>query len=396
MNATPAYRHKPTPSKEYGALENGGKIGSATRGGGFKGFVKRRPIVTTLIALLILAIIGVGVGIGVSKGMSSNSAGNTSNNLANANTPSSATSTKGSTPTSSSSGAAAPSATAVVLDSSGNNRANITQMPFWDFTDPNQKVIGVSLGNWLVLERWMDEDWFVAQAGGNAWDEWGFMQSVGDRAASILEDHWNTWVVESDLDTLLSVGVNHIRIPVGYWAFIPTAGAEPFRNFTQLDHLEQMLGWLYKRNMRALIDLHGMPGSQNGDQSSGQNTTNPTWFNDYNQGRSDQCIDAVISWIQSNPYRSVITGVAPANEPVGPGQGTDAKWQVVQNFYDRSYTKLRAANLPSFMHHAFVADPPNYWRAFMSSKDPKYATLNDNPYGGEQNARREKRKKELN
>lgn len=34
--------------------------------------------------------------------------------------------------------------------------------------------IGVCLGNWLVLERWTNEDGFVGHAGEGAYDELGF------------------------------------------------------------------------------------------------------------------------------------------------------------------------------------------------------------------------------
>lgn len=30
----------------------------------------------------------------------------------------------------------------------------------WDWTG-EEKAYGVALGNWLLLERWMDEDWFM-------------------------------------------------------------------------------------------------------------------------------------------------------------------------------------------------------------------------------------------
>lgn len=45
-------------------------------------------------------------------------------------------------------------------------------LPVWNWgTD---KAIGICLGNWLTLERFMDEDWFVGLAGNDAQDEWTF------------------------------------------------------------------------------------------------------------------------------------------------------------------------------------------------------------------------------
>ena len=53
--------------------------------------------------------------------------------------------------------------------------------------------LGISLGNWLVLERWMNEDWMVETAGtNNVWDEWTWTNAVGANASTALADHWNS------------------------------------------------------------------------------------------------------------------------------------------------------------------------------------------------------------
>ena len=312
------------------------------------------------------------------------SSGASKNNLADANAQGSGSSGSNSGSGSSSGSSSSSSPAAPVLDSSGNDISKITPLPFWNYADPQAKVVGVSLGNWLVLERWMDEDWFTSTAGGDAWDEWDFSNSLGPaKAKAALEDHWNTWIVESDLDTLASVGINHIRIPLGFWTMIPTTGNEPYVNHTQLAHLEQMLGWMYKRSMRALIDMHGMPGSQNGDQSSGHNTTNPTWFNSANQARSDTVIDNLLDWINASPYKSVVASIAPANEPCGPNQATPDKLSTVQSFLERCYPKLKGAGFPMFFHHSFASNPTSYWQDFATGKDPSFLVMNDNPYQGE-------------
>ena len=65
----------------------------------------------------------------------------------------------------------------------------------------------------------------------------------------------------------------------------------------------------------SVLDMHGVPGSQNGEQSSGQLTKSPTFFGgDANtetasQLRSDEMIKAVIKFVETSPYRSVITGI---------------------------------------------------------------------------------------
>jgi len=46
------------------------------------------------------------------------------------------------------------------------------------------KVYGVNLGNWLLLERWMDDSLFIRHAP-NAIDQWTFDQTVGSAAQSM-------------------------------------------------------------------------------------------------------------------------------------------------------------------------------------------------------------------
>lgn len=54
-------------------------------------------------------------------------------------------------------------------------------------------------GNWLVLERWMNEDWFIENAG-DALDQWTFTQVLGpERATAALRQHYDTWVTEADM-----------------------------------------------------------------------------------------------------------------------------------------------------------------------------------------------------
>jgi glucan 1,3-beta-glucosidase len=133
-------------------------------------------------------------------------------------------------------------------------------------------------------------------AGATALDEWAFCEVLGqDRAKAALTDHFNNFVTEDDIQALYEHGINHLRIPTGFWAWIPTTGDEPYVNDQALyqGQIERILGcvlffralssladsrflcsYAYERGMYAIIDAHGVPGSQNGEQSSGQLTPN--------------------------------------------------------------------------------------------------------------------------
>ena len=56
--------------------------------------------------------------------------------------------------------------------------------------------------------------------------------------------------------------LNHVRIPIGYWAYDVGPG-EPYLQ-GQRDYLAKAIGWAQQYGIKVIIDLHGAPGSQNG------------------------------------------------------------------------------------------------------------------------------------
>jgi glucan 1,3-beta-glucosidase len=106
------------------------------------------------------------------------------------------------------------------------------------------KAFGANIGNWLVLERWIQPSLFEQHAP-NANDEWSFSQQANN-ASEVLKEHWKTWITEDDFRMLASVGANHVRIPVGYWAFIPLVDGEPYVTEGQKPELERILKYCAK------------------------------------------------------------------------------------------------------------------------------------------------------
>jgi len=91
------------------------------------------------------------------------------------------------------------------------------------FNFGQDKVRGVNLGGWLVLEPWITPSIFEATPG-NVVDEYTYGQQYGSDTER-LREHWNTWITEDDFAEMSSIGLNMIRLPIGYWSII---GGEPF------------------------------------------------------------------------------------------------------------------------------------------------------------------------
>ena len=81
-------------------------------------------------------------------------------------------------------------------------------------------------------------------------------------AEAKLKEHWDTWFTEQDFKDIAAAGLNHVRIPIGYWAFDVQEG-EPYIQ-GQLPYLQKALGWAEAAGLKVIVDLHGVPGSQNG------------------------------------------------------------------------------------------------------------------------------------
>jgi hypothetical protein len=120
----------------------------------------------------------------------------------------------------------------------------------------NEKVRGVNLGGWFVLEPWITPSLFEPFTAGNVVDEYTFTQALGQTAAqNQLEAHWNSWITQDDFNEIASMGLNHVRIPIGYWALNPLPG-DPYVQ-GQLPILDNAIGWARSAGIKVLLDLHG-------------------------------------------------------------------------------------------------------------------------------------------
>ncbi|KAI7903163.1 glycoside hydrolase superfamily [Cokeromyces recurvatus] len=213
------------------------------------------------------------------------------------------------------------------------------------------KAWGANLGNWLILEKWMDSSIFDKYAP-KAVDEWTFCQHATNPAKA-LEEHWNSWVREDDFKILASVHANHVRIPVGYWAFITPDSGEPYVSSGQKKQIERILQYCNTYNMYAIIDLHGLPGSQNGEAHSGH--IGPIQFySDYNIERSIKTIRAIVDWMNGLDYvlKSRIASIQSANEP---RIVKDNQLNILKKYYNDAFHIIDASpyKVPMIFHDAF-------------------------------------------
>ncbi|WP_456009228.1 glycoside hydrolase family 5 protein [Clostridium butyricum] len=123
-------------------------------------------------------------------------------------------------------------------------------------------INGVNLGNWLVLEKWMSPTLFY---GTDAEDEYYLPRRLSkDVYESRIKIHRSEYVTERDFAYIKSLGFNSVRIPVPYFIF---GDCKPFIACTE--ELDKAFNWAEKYDLSILIDLHTVPGSQNGFDNGG-------------------------------------------------------------------------------------------------------------------------------
>ena len=125
-----------------------------------------------------------------------------------------------------------------------------------------EKINGTNLGNWLVLEKWMCD---LVFHGTDAEDEtWLARLLPPEELAARMKEHRETYVAEEDFRNIASHGLNLVRIPVPYFIF---GDRPPFTGC--IEYPDRAFHWAEKYGLKVLIDLHTVPGSQNGYDNGG-------------------------------------------------------------------------------------------------------------------------------
>lgn len=192
-------------------------------------------------------------------------------------------------------------------------------------------IRGVNVGNWLILEKWMDPGLWD---GANATDQWTFDSAPGARKK--LKEHWETWFTEKDVKKIASWGINALRIPIGFWAF-DNQGTPYIKGADE--YLGRAIGWARKYGLKVLIDCHGSPGSQNGWDNSGHKGE-VQWQQDGNLERSISVLQTMARKYGSNKYADVVMGIQLVNEPIYWG---DNNSNVTEAWAAEAYKAVREA-----------------------------------------------------
>ncbi|KAJ7261309.1 glycoside hydrolase superfamily [Mycena haematopus] len=218
------------------------------------------------------------------------------------------------------------------------------------FTFGVDKVRGVNIGGWLVTEP------FIVPA---------LYQPAGRRPRGPLRD----FITEQDFMQIAAAGLNFVRIPLAYWA-IEVLPNEGFLANVSWTYFLKAVQWARKYGLRISLDLHALPGSQNGWNHSGR-------LGSYN--RSLDYVRILAEFISQPEYAAVIPIFGVTNEP----QGNAITQDILSRYYLQAYNNVRlasgigAGNGPFVSFHDGFFGPAN-WAGFLPNADR--ASLDMHPY----------------
>ncbi|KAF7315004.1 Glycoside hydrolase family 5 protein [Mycena indigotica] len=257
------------------------------------------------------------------------------------------------------------------------------------------RVFGVNLGGWFVLEPFISPALFQAYPSAN--DEWSIatlMRADGTLQAK-MEAHYDTFITEQDIAQIAAAGLNWVRVPIPFWAVstwsnvgsnsYPSAGspvAEPFLEGVAWKYIVRLLTWARKYGIRVKFDLHTIPGSQNGYNHSGKygqvNFLNGP-MGAANAQRAVDVIRIITQFIAQEEWKDVVQIFGVMNEPRIAVIGQDALYSFNLHIHDmmRNITGVGAGHGPYISFHDGF-DGVSNWAGFLPGSDR--VILDTHPY----------------
>ncbi|PIA17048.1 glycoside hydrolase, partial [Coemansia reversa NRRL 1564] len=221
-----------------------------------------------------------------------------------------------------------------------------------------RKMQGVNLGSLFCLEPWISTELYKNYQDQAPEAEGDLLECMGrDHCSSMMEAHWDTWLQREDFAKMASIGINTVRLPVGYWVLGSGYASGKYRKYAHaynraLYFIGRIVGWAAEFDIGVLIDVHALPGGQNNDSHSGV-TGSPLFYESTEY--QELALRVLATFASLFADITNIAGLQIINEPLDHPQ--------LVPFYERALELIRThtASLPIYIGDA--------WNL------PKYATV---------------------
>ena len=180
-------------------------------------------------------------------------------------------------------------------------------------------IRGVNVGGWLSIEPFITPSLFSQfKSSQGIIDEYTLTKQLGpEKAKTTLEKHYAQFINKQSFEDIQAAGFDHVRIPYSYWA-VTTYPGDPYVPQVSWRYLLRGIEYARQCGLRVNLDLHALPGSQNGWNHSGRQ--GPIgWLNGtdgaLNGQRSIDIHGQLATFFAQPRYKSVIAIYGLANEP---------------------------------------------------------------------------------
>src|SRR5215210_4530881 len=134
-----------------------------------------------------------------------------------------------------------------------------------EFVGPDGRPLllrGINLGNWLLPEGYMFK---FKTASSPRLISTVVNQLVGDaEARRFWTAYRDNYVTADDIRFIKQAGFNSVRVPFSYRLFV-VEGEPPRLEGVGYELLDRVVGWCGREGLYVVLDMHGAPGGQTGD-----------------------------------------------------------------------------------------------------------------------------------
>ena len=203
--------------------------------------------------------------------------------------------------------------------------------------------------------------------------------------------HRDSWITDRDFVYLAANGIELVRIPVPYFTF---GDVQPYIGC--IDYLDRAFAWAQRHGLKILIDLHTVPGSQNGFDNGGicgvctfhKKPENVEFALSVLERLAGRYRDHPSMWgiqVLNEPISQEIWDVAdipnryPAVDPEEAAGSEPVPTEFLKQFYRDAYQRIRAAapDVTVVFHYGFRIED---WRGFFTAPDFENVVLDTHLY----------------
>ena len=200
---------------------------------------------------------------------------------------------------------------------------------------------GIGIGNWLLPEGYM---WGFRRANSPRLINNVICQLIGEEAArAFWQTYYERFFTQDDVRFIKQAGFNHIRISFN-WPLFVTADTPRRLEGVGYDCLDRLVAWCKEEGLYVVLDMHGAPGGQTGDNID-DSWGYPFLFEDPES--QSLTVDLWASLAERYADEPIVIGYDLLNEPIA-------------TYFDREYFNPKLEPLYKRIVTAIRAHDPNH------------------------------------